>query len=281
MFVDEEALPPELSLHVLDYERASEVVADRDAHRRRPLLLPAQDAARSAGLRRAARDLPDVQRPRASLVRHGARAAVDAAECLDLLQAARDRGLVQFGENVREQVSFICNCCGCCCEALDRGAALRLPPPGAHHATTCRRSTRTQCNGCGKCVDACPVEAMTLVSANDPRKPRRKLARLDEDLCLGLRGVREALRHAAALHLRAAGRPRHHRRHLRAQGRAHGDRARQAPDLIFDNRALLSHRAMAAILGVILRLPPVKRAMASQQLRSRYLEALCAKAVQG
>ena len=45
-------------------------------------------------------------------------------------------------------------------------------------------------------------------------------------------------------------------------------------ELIFDNRALLSHRVMAAILGVILALPPVKRAMASRQVRSRYLEGL-------
>ena len=39
-------------------------------------------------------------------------------------------------------------------------------------------------------------------------------------------------------------------------------------NLIFDNQALASHRAMAAILGVILRLPPVKQALASRQLRS-------------
>ena len=45
-------------------------------------------------------------------------------------------------------------------------------------------------------------------------------------------------------------------------------------DLVFDNRAHLSHRAMAAVLGAILRLPPVKRALASEQLRSRYLETL-------
>ena len=47
--------------------------------------------------------------------------------------------------------------------------------------------------------------------------------------------------------------------------------------LIFDNQALASHRAMAAVLGVILRLPPVKRAMASRQLRSRYLESLLSR----
>ena len=45
-------------------------------------------------------------------------------------------------------------------------------------------------------------------------------------------------------------------------------------NLIFDTHALLSHRAMAAILGVILRLPPLKQAMASRQMKSRYLEAL-------
>jgi hypothetical protein len=31
---------------------------------------------------------------------------------------------------------------------------------------------------------------------------------------------------------------------------------------------------MAAILGAVLKLSPVKRALASEQLRSRYLEAL-------
>lgn len=45
-------------------------------------------------------------------------------------------------------------------------------------------------------------------------------------------------------------------------------------NLIFDNQALFSHRAMAAILGVILKLPPVKQAMASRQMKSRYLETL-------
>ena len=44
--------------------------------------------------------------------------------------------------------------------------------------------------------------------------------------------------------------------------------------LIFDNHALTSHRAMAAVLGAILRLPPIKRTMASGQLGSRYLERL-------
>ena len=45
-------------------------------------------------------------------------------------------------------------------------------------------------------------------------------------------------------------------------------------NLIFDNQVLWSHRALAAVLGVILKLPPIKQAMASQQMKSRYLENL-------
>jgi len=44
--------------------------------------------------------------------------------------------------------------------------------------------------------------------------------------------------------------------------------------LIFDNQILWHHRALAAVLGVILRLPPVAKAMATEQVKSRYLEAL-------
>jgi hypothetical protein len=44
--------------------------------------------------------------------------------------------------------------------------------------------------------------------------------------------------------------------------------------LIFDNHAPVSYRAMAAVLGSILRLPPVKRSMAQGQLGSRYLDRL-------
>ena len=45
-------------------------------------------------------------------------------------------------------------------------------------------------------------------------------------------------------------------------------------NLIFDNRVLWSHRALAAVLGVILKLPPIKQVLASEQIKSRYLEIL-------
>jgi ferredoxin len=129
------------------------------------------------------------------------------------------------------------------------------------------------CNGCGKCVDACPVEAMTLVSANDPQKPRKKKAVLDDERCLGC-GVCIATCAKDALMLRMREErvitPLNstHRAVVMAieRGKLH--------NLIFDNRALWSHRAMAAVFGVVLRLPPLAQGLASRQVKSRYLEYL-------
>lgn len=45
-------------------------------------------------------------------------------------------------------------------------------------------------------------------------------------------------------------------------------------NLIFDNQAFANHRALAAALGAILELPPIKQALASKQLKSVYLDKL-------
>ena len=50
-------------------------------------------------------------------------------------------------------------------------------------------------------------------------------------------------------------------------------------NLIFDNQAFANHRAMAAVFGVILNLPPLKQALASKQFKSVYLDKLLSSAV--
>jgi ferredoxin len=114
---------------------------------------------------------------------------------------------------------------------------------------------------------------MALVAAGDPHKPKRKKARLIEDLCLGCGVCVRACSHAS-IKLRARKErlitpvTTAHRAVLMAIERG------QLQNLIFDNRAQWNHRAMAAILGVILKLPPVKQVMASRQMKSRYLAHL-------
>ena len=48
-------------------------------------------------------------------------------------------------------------------------------------------------------------------------------------------------------------------------------------NLVFDNQAFANHRAMAAVFGTILKLPPLKQALASKQFKSVYLDHLLAR----
>jgi ferredoxin len=272
VFVHETVVPEEFSLRVMDYERASEVV--RTASHRAVGVCYCRHKMMHVG--RACTAPMDIcmtfNGVADSLSRHGIAREIDVSEGLDLLQQAREKQLVQFGENVRERVSFICNCCGCCCEAMIAARRFGLMHP-VHTTNFLPQIADDLCNGCGKCVDACPVEAMTLVSANDPQKPRKKKAVLDDERCLGC-GVCIATCAKDALMLRMREErvitPLNstHRAVVMAieRGKLH--------NLIFDNRALWSHRAMAAVFGVVLRLPPLAQGLASRQVKSRYLEYL-------
>ena len=271
-FVQERALPPELSLQVLDHERASHVIEEASCvgvslcycrhkmqHVGRACQAPLDICLTFGKIAR-------------SLVKHGHARAISKQEGLAQLQRAQDHGLVQLGENVRERPAFICNCCGCCCEALIAARRFGFVHP-VHTTNYIARLEAAACNGCGKCVKACPVEVLRLEPADDSAHPGRKRAVLQAGLCLGC-GV--CVRSCPKAALRLAPRAERvitpldsvHRVVLMAieRGTLH--------DLVFDNQAHLSHRVMAAILGVILRLPPAKQALASRQIRSRYLERL-------
>ena len=208
----------------------------------------------------------------ASLIKHGFAKKVGASECLELLNKAYEHNLVQFGDNVREGVNFICNCCGCCCEAMIAARKFAIFHP-VHTTNFIPDIQEAACTGCQKCVTVCPVEAMALVSAGDPHHPKRKKASLNAEICLGC-GVCARVCPVDCISLRSR-----EQRVVTPLNTAHrvvlmAIEQGKLQHLIFDNQMSKSHRAMATVLGVIVNLPPLKQAMASRQMKSVYLDTL-------
>jgi ferredoxin len=274
VFVQEPSLPELKGLHVLDYERASEVI--RTATRIGISVCYCRH--KMEHMDRSCDAPPDIcmtfNTTASSLTRHEFARPVSVSECLDLLQAAYENNLVQFGENVRRGVNFICNCCGCCCEAMLAIQRFGLVHP--IHSNFIARVNAAECTSCGQCASICPVDAVALDKPEQLLARKMETAGVDEKLCLGC-GV--CVRNCPTGALSLESRP---ERVLTPLDTTHRTVAMAIErgtlqHLFFDSQVLLSHRALAAVLGVILKLPPVKRAMASRQLKSRYLEALLSR----
>ena len=183
-FIHEPVLSSENSLHVLDYERSSHIINTAShlavgtcyCRHKMEHLGKSCDAPMEICM--------TFNSSAESLIKHGHARQIDKVEALDLLQTAYDNNLVQFGENAQNDISFICNCCSCCCEAMITARRFALMNP-VHTTNFIPVIHDEECDGCGKCVNVCPVEAMTLISANDPHHPKMKSAKLDEERCLG------------------------------------------------------------------------------------------------
>jgi len=271
VFVQETTLSSGQSLHVLNYERATEVI-ETASDIGIGLCYCRHKKSHVGGACGAPMDnCMTFNTVAASLIRSGHVRRVDKRECLDLLHQAWEANLAQFGENVQQGVNFICNCCPCCCDAMQ--AAQRFGFDRPVHTSNFEVRVEEHCSGCGHCLPVCPVKVLSLETL-EPEGRGRKRAHVDKELCLGC-GVcvrscrRDALRMVERSQRVLTPVSSVHKNVLMAIERG------KLQHLVFDNRLLWQHRALAAFFGAILTLSPVKRALASEQIGSRYLGALC------
>lgn len=272
VFVQEGVLSNNNEVHILDFERASQVIKTskyisistcycrhKNHHLGYDCYAP-MDVCMSFG------------NTAATLIKHKYARSVEASEGIEILHMAYENNLVQCGENVRNDVSFICNCCGCCCEALVSARKFGMLHP-VETTNFIPKINADSCIKCGKCVKACPIGAIIVIFSENSIGEKEKSIKIDESVCLGC-GICARVCNKKSILLESR-----MQKIITPVSSAHrvvlmaiekGD----LQNLIFDNHAFASHRAMAAILNVILKLPPIKQALASKQMKSVYLEKL-------
>jgi NAD-dependent dihydropyrimidine dehydrogenase PreA subunit len=182
--VEESRLSPDLLPDVLPWERASELIAD--AQSLAVSLCYCRHKAQHAG---TACDAPQdvclsMNGGADFVIRRSFGRAIDRGEALAILQQCKEKELVQIADNVMEQPTYLCNCCGCCCGQLSAINEFGLdavnksgfiPEIDAHH-----------CNGCGKCARACPIGAIDMKPIRQVGDRKNQLlATVSQDRCIG------------------------------------------------------------------------------------------------
>jgi Na+-translocating ferredoxin:NAD+ oxidoreductase RNF subunit RnfB len=269
--VREEALSEGDRTEILDWERASHIVQSADSisvgicscHHKKQHLGKACERPQKVCLSFG----PGAE----MLVRNGMAEPATIPEAMRILERAKAAGLAQTADNVERDVGYMCNCCGCCCAMMN--AIRRYDIRNAIVSSNwIMEVDRSQCNGCGDCVDACPVRAISLEVGKIGRKKRRWAVR-DEALCLGCGTCHPTCKYGGIGMTAREQRVFTPETTFDRMVTMAIERGKLA-NLIFNEPEGLGYRALGRILDVLENTPPVKAALAVRPLRSAFLNAL-------
>jgi ferredoxin len=269
----EEAVPESEFFEVLDYEKASALIEANDKFSIG--LCSCRHKKLHVGEKTC--DVPlekcsQFGRAADFMIRNKLAREVSRSEMMENFAQSRDMGLVFGADNVQKNIKFVCHCCKCCCGPL-LGIS-KYGYPNAIVTSTCiAEIVDESCVGCGKCEKACPINAITMNAAANPEGKRKRDARVDTSICIGCgvcalkcptKACRLAKRKQRVIH------PETTFERLMLQCLERGTLHNQ----IFADPQSINEKFMRAFVGGFLRLPPVKKALLSDKLRSKFLAAM-------
>lgn len=177
--VYESLIPAVVETEVLNYERASEIIRQSGGG----ALTMCACRHKAAHLGKACDAPVDVCTSLGGaaewIVRRGLGRAATVDELLRVLDRTEKAGLVHMGDNVLNNPTYICHCCGCCCVVL---TSVRETGRGSTHPSNFIAALdQNTCVGCGTCAASCHIQAIAMVDDG----AGGETPQINQDLCLG------------------------------------------------------------------------------------------------
>ncbi len=198
------------------------------------------------------------------LIRHDFAREVSRTEMLELLARSKEMGLVFCADNVKKDITFICHCCSCCCNILLGISRFGYPNVVVTSNYIARSNTET-CSGCGTCVESCPINAIKMSNDNSPE--------INDSICIGC-GVCALKCETDSMKLTRRERKVLHPESTFERIILQCLEKGTLQNFIFNNPQNIGHSFMRSFVGAFLKLTPVKKALMTDMLRSRFLNAM-------